>query len=152
MGASPLPQRWASRGGREQGSANTPPRPLPGPRVSFLGVFNRNQPCWFFQIFFPSFGFSSRSLSPKVRGIAGHIEQAERGAIRKSPQAHKHFCPLLPTAGFCIIRVCISSSSSSSSSRALCLRVQTWELFILFLFFMKAVENRRGEIKAAVRA
>jgi hypothetical protein len=33
-----------------------------------------------------------------VRGIAGHIEQAERGAIRKSPQAHKHFCPLLPTA------------------------------------------------------
>jgi hypothetical protein len=33
-----------------------------------------------------------------MRGIAGHIEQAERGAMRKSPQAHKHFCPLLPTA------------------------------------------------------
>ena len=33
-----------------------------------------------------------------VRGTAGHIEQAERGAIRKSPRAHKHFCPLLPTA------------------------------------------------------
>ena len=27
-----------------------------------------------------------------------HTEQAERGAIRKSPQAHKHFCPLLTTA------------------------------------------------------
>jgi hypothetical protein len=24
------------------------------------------------------------------------IEQAERGAIRNSPQAHKHFCPLIP--------------------------------------------------------
>ena len=49
--------------------------------------------------------------SPKVRGIAGHIEQAERGAIRKSPQAHKHFCPLLPTAmvfvsyGFVLVQV-----------------------------------------------
>ena len=33
---------------------------------------------------------------PKVRGIAGHIEQAERGAIRKSPQAHKHFSHFYP--------------------------------------------------------
>ena len=47
----------------------------------------------------------------KVRGIAGHIEQVERGAIRKSPQAHKHFCPLLPTAmvfvsyGFVLVQV-----------------------------------------------
>jgi hypothetical protein len=28
-------------------------------------------------------------------GIAGHIEQADRGATRKSPQAHK---PLLPAS------------------------------------------------------
>jgi hypothetical protein len=46
-----------------------------------------------------------------MRGIAGHIEQAEKGAIRKSPQAHKHFCPLLPTAmvfvsyGFVLVQV-----------------------------------------------
>jgi hypothetical protein len=40
----------------------------------------------------------TRVRRPKVRGIAGHFEQAERGTIRKSPQAHKHFCPLLPTA------------------------------------------------------
>jgi hypothetical protein len=33
-----------------------------------------------------------------VRDIAGHIEQAESGAIHKSQQEHKHFCPLLPTA------------------------------------------------------
>ena len=48
-------------------------------------------------------GPDTQRESPKVRGIAGHIEQAERGAIRKSPQA------LLPTSthssGFCIIRV-----------------------------------------------
>ena len=49
--------------------------------------------------------------SPKVRGIAGHIEQTERGFGRKSPQAHKHFCPLLPTAmvfvsyGFVLVQV-----------------------------------------------
>jgi hypothetical protein len=42
----------------------------------------------------------------------GHcIEQAERGAIRKSPQAHMRFCPLLPTAmvfvsyGFVLVQV-----------------------------------------------
>ena len=45
-------------------------------------------------------GPDTQRESPKVRGIAGQIEQAERGAIRKSPQAHKHFCPLLPTAMF----------------------------------------------------
>ena len=33
MRASPLPRRWASWGGREQRPANTPPRPLPGPRA-----------------------------------------------------------------------------------------------------------------------
>ena len=43
-------------------------------------------------------GPGTQRESPKVRGIAGHIEHAERGAVRKSPQAHKHFCPLLPTA------------------------------------------------------
>jgi hypothetical protein len=49
--------------------------------------------------------------SPKVRGIAGHIEQAARGAIRTSPQAHKHFYSLLPTAmifvsyGFVLVQV-----------------------------------------------
>jgi hypothetical protein len=43
-------------------------------------------------------GPGTQRESPKVRGIAGHIEQAERGAICKSPQAHKHFFPLLPTA------------------------------------------------------
>ena len=42
-------------------------------------------------------GPDTKRESPKVRGIAGHIEQAERGAIRKSPQAHKHFCPLFTT-------------------------------------------------------
>jgi hypothetical protein len=40
-------------------------------------------------------GSDTQRESPKVRGIAGHIEQAERGAIRKPSQAHKHFCPLL---------------------------------------------------------
>jgi hypothetical protein len=56
-------------------------------------------------------GPGTQRESPKVRGIAGHIEQAERGAIRKSPQAHKHFCPLLPTAmvfvsyGFVLVQV-----------------------------------------------
>jgi hypothetical protein len=43
-------------------------------------------------------GPDTQRENPKVRGIAGHIEQAERGAICKSPQAHKHFCPLQPTA------------------------------------------------------
>ena len=58
------------------------------------------------------------SCSPKVRGIAGHIEQAERGAIRKSPQAHKHFCPLLPTAmvfvsyGFVLVQVQVQVAAS----------------------------------------
>jgi hypothetical protein len=59
-------------------------------------------------------GPGTQRENPKMRGIAGHIEQAERGAIRKSPQA------LFPTSthsnGFCIIRVWISSSSSSSSA------------------------------------
>jgi hypothetical protein len=45
----------------------------------------------------PNFPRTQRE-SPKVRGFAelfaGHIEQAERGAIRKSPQAHK----ILPTS------------------------------------------------------
>ena len=56
-------------------------------------------------------GPGTQRESPKVRGIAGHIEQAERGAIRKKPQAHKHFCPLLPTAmvfvsyGFVLVQV-----------------------------------------------
>jgi hypothetical protein len=40
--------------------------------------------------------FSCARESPKVRGFVGRIEQAERGAIRKSPQAHTHFCTLLP--------------------------------------------------------
>jgi hypothetical protein len=59
-------------------------------------------------------------ISPKVRGIAGHIEQAERGAIRKSPQAHKHFCPLLPTAmvfisyGFVLVQVQVQPYKRSS--------------------------------------
>jgi len=41
---------------------------------------------------------------------AGHIEQEERGAIRTT-QAHKHPCPLLPTAmafvpfGFILVKV-----------------------------------------------
>ena len=43
-------------------------------------------------------GPDTQRESPKVRGIADLIEQAERGAIRKSPQAHQHFCPLPPTA------------------------------------------------------
>ena len=43
-------------------------------------------------------GPDTQRKSPKVRGNADHIEQAERGAISKSPKAHKHFCPLLPTA------------------------------------------------------
>jgi hypothetical protein len=44
-------------------------------------------------------GPDTQRESPKGRGIAGHIEQAERGAIRKFPQAQKHVCPLLlPTA------------------------------------------------------
>jgi hypothetical protein len=30
--------------------------------------------------------------------IVGHIKQAERGAIHKTQQALKHFCPLLSTA------------------------------------------------------
>ena len=34
-------------------------------------------------------GPDTQRESSKVRGISGHIEQAERGAIRKSPQAHK---------------------------------------------------------------
>ena len=56
-------------------------------------------------------GPDTQRESPKVRGIAGHIEQAERGAIRKSPQAHTHFYPLLPTAmvfvsyGFVLVQV-----------------------------------------------
>jgi hypothetical protein len=45
-------------------------------------------------------GPGTQRESPKVRGIAGHIEQAERGATRKSLQAHKHICPLLPPAMF----------------------------------------------------
>ena len=61
-------------------------------------------------------GPGTQRESPKARGIAGHIEQAEGGAARKSPQA------LLPTSthsnGFCIIRVCISSSSSSQQATA----------------------------------
>jgi hypothetical protein len=46
-----------------------------------------------------------------VRGIAGHIEQTERGFGRNSPEEHKHFCPLLPTAmvfvsyGFVLVQV-----------------------------------------------
>jgi hypothetical protein len=43
-------------------------------------------------------GPGTQRESPKVGGIAGHIEQAERGTIRKSPQAHKHYNPLLTTA------------------------------------------------------
>jgi hypothetical protein len=45
------------------------------------------------------------------RELAGHIEQAERGAIHKSLQAHKHFYPFLPTAmafvsyGFVLVQV-----------------------------------------------
>jgi hypothetical protein len=56
-------------------------------------------------------GPGTQRESPKVRGIAGHIEQAERGAIRESPQARKHFCSLLPSAilfvsyGFVLVQV-----------------------------------------------
>ena len=52
-----------------------------------------------------------------MRGIAGHIEQAERGVIRKSPKAHKHFFPLLPTAmvlviyGFVLAHVQVQSAA-----------------------------------------
>jgi len=55
-------------------------------------------------------GTDTQSESPKVRGIAGHIEQAERGAIRKFPQAQALY-PLLPTAmvfvsyGFVLVQV-----------------------------------------------
>jgi hypothetical protein len=56
------------------------------------------------QWLFVSFGFvlqgkteGSSSSSIIFFAIAGHIEQAERSAIRKSPQAHTHFFPLLPT-------------------------------------------------------
>jgi hypothetical protein len=45
-------------------------------------------------------GPDTQRESPKVRGIAGHIEQAERGAIRKSPQAHKHFTHFYPQQWF----------------------------------------------------
>jgi hypothetical protein len=56
-------------------------------------------------------GPGTQRESLKVRGIVGHIEQAERGENRKFPQAHKHFCPLLPTAivfvsyGFVLVQV-----------------------------------------------
>jgi hypothetical protein len=49
--------------------------------------------------------------------VGGHIEQAERGAIRKSPQAHKAFCPILPTAmvfvsyGFVLVQAQVQASS-----------------------------------------
>jgi hypothetical protein len=58
-----------------------------------------------------------------VRGIAGHIEQVEREAIRKSPQAYKHFCPLLPTAmvfvsyGFVLVQVQIQVSDLDRRER-----------------------------------
>ena len=61
--------------------------------------------------------------SPKARGIAGHIEKAERGAIRKSPQAHKQVCPLLPTAmvfvsnGFVLVQVRVQVQVACAPSR-----------------------------------
>jgi hypothetical protein len=68
-------------------------------------------------------GPDTQRESPKVRVIAGHIKQAERGAIRKSPQAHKHFRPLLPTTTvfvsyrFVLVRVQVQARATSSASR-----------------------------------
>ena len=72
-------------------------------------------------------GPNTQRESSKVRGIAGHIEQTERGATRKSPQAHKHFCPLVPTAkvfesyGFVLVQVQVQVLISHASGVVICL-------------------------------
>jgi hypothetical protein len=54
-------------------------------------------------------GPGTQRESPKVRGISGHIEQAGRGAIRESPQEHKHFAhfypPVFVSYGFVLVQV-----------------------------------------------
>jgi hypothetical protein len=68
-------------------------------------------------------GPGTQRESPKVRGIAGHIEQTERGFGRKYPQAHKHFCPLLPTAmvfvsyGYVLVQVQVQESRKAKSQQ-----------------------------------
>ena len=94
------PKQHRARRNPKEGKKMLEPHPATAP-LEFDARQSFNHP---FQVIF-------KRILPKLRGIAGHIEQAERSAIRKSPQAHKHFCPLLFTAmvfvsgGFVLVHV-----------------------------------------------
>merc|ERR1719329_1785856 len=79
-------------------------------------------PSWRCTVFDHDADQTPREKVQKWGGIAGHIEQAERGSIHKSQQAHKNFCPLLPTAmvfvsyGFVLVQVQVYLSSEVSTA------------------------------------
>ena len=76
-------------------------------------------------------GPDTQRESSKVRGIAGHVEQAERVETRKSPQAHENSNPLLSTAvafvshGCVLVQVQVTRASAPNPHGALyCMRVE----------------------------